>query len=81
MPGFNSNMVRLKVGEKNADSRVVKSFQFQYGAIKSVIVVLKPSSIPCFNSNMVRLKVIITVDGLIMPPPFQFQYGAIKRSK
>ena len=53
---FNSNMVRLK------DVRTIKLanqkllFQFQYGSIKSPILVLLVIIMTSFNSNMVRLK-------------------------
>ena len=75
---FNSSMVRLKAFEKPS-LRFGIGFQFQYGAIKSV---LELGNIYChiyFNSSMVRLK---EDDELVRRSTllFQFQYGAIKRS-
>ena len=52
---FNSTMVRLKeasYGQGNSNA----PFQFHYGTIKSILVVIIRMSILNFNSTMVRLK-------------------------
>ena len=53
---FNSSMVRLKEINTIAISPQVKIFQFQYGAIESVVPSSTIFSHPHFNSSMVRLK-------------------------
>ena len=55
--GFNSKMVRLKVGLQN-QCRMYGTFQFQNGAIKSVIGYVRHYGIAGFNSKMVRLKAV-----------------------
>ena len=57
MPGFNSNMVRLKGGPGLGNKEKLHLFQFQYGTIKSRDNFLIPEVLSIsFNSNMVRLK-------------------------
>ena len=57
----------------------VEVFQFQYGAIESIIqcaeYIVHPTD---FNSSMVRLKVDVPFMSIV-PSIFQFQYGAIER--
>ena len=55
---FNSSMVRLKaVYFQEADAST--TFQFQYGAIKSHLILFASGLLSHFNSSMVRLKVWI----------------------
>jgi len=54
-----------------------KSFQFQYGSIKSFLLFLRQIEQIDFNSNMVRLKGKPPTKKNI-PKSFQFQYGSIK---
>ena len=55
---FNSKLVRLKGIHRNSTAPLPKNFQFQTGAIKSILVdaFLPFTRIP-FNSKLVRLKV------------------------
>jgi len=53
---FNSNMVRLKVTSEAGTLWYIKTFQFQYGSIKSLLQVYTSMVGSYFNSNMVRLK-------------------------
>ena len=54
------------------------TFQFQYGAIKSLLIPEATLYVSYFNSNMVRLRERIKKKDLKQTKIFQFQYGAIK---
>ena len=52
-------MVRLEVFEKKGYEYNYKKFQFQYGAIRRVVLMVHQEHLVLsFNSNMVRLEVI-----------------------
>ena len=73
-------MVRLKADLSTLLQTNVKTFQFQYGAIKSFCFVVVVICCCCyFNSSMVRLKAQ-TLKQYVNVIAFQFQYGAIKSS-
>ena len=54
-----------------------RTFQFQYGTIKSILRTHTESGYASFNSSMVRLKVT-AVMAVVSYLLFQFQYGTIK---
>ncbi len=53
---FNSSVVRLKVGEYCSFGESCSLFQFQCGAIKSMMAKLITGLFTNFNSSVVRLK-------------------------
>ena len=69
-------MVRLKA-TKLLEIPIQRKFQFQYGAIKSIVAKMMKKEVADFNSSMVRLKVTKNCK-VFKVTRFQFQYGAIK---
>gem|GEM_PF-770306 len=77
---FNSNMVRLKGKFSFAMLRPAK-FQFQHGAIKSVVLAVYLFYSMLFQFQHGAIKSAIDSVLLILLWLFQFQHGAIKSSK
>ena len=59
----------------------IERFQFQTGAIKSMLAEMLAISIESFNSKLVRLKAFTVHNNLTHFFEFQFQTGAIKRRR
>ncbi len=76
--GFNSTMVRLKPRTFISNPQTTFSFQFHYGAIKTIIGKKLARRLNRFNSTMVRLKHGLPCQRLSRHARFQFHYGAIK---
>ena len=57
---FNSTMVRLKVDADSGEVLGEYIFQFHYGTIKSMFLVICRLKRTNFNSTMVRLKVLLS---------------------
>ena len=74
-------MVRLKVYALPTIRAVRIVFQFQNGAVKSLIAVSGGVAIGSFNSKMVRLKVTGIWSDNLSVVGFQFQNGAVKSTK
>ena len=76
---FNSNLVRLRESRAEYNSKMVNSFQFQSGAIKSEPSLLLTSTALLFQFQSGAIKSKFKSLGQSLKDLFQFQSGAIKR--
>ena len=76
---FNSNMVRLKGRHFGRTVHPLPTFQFQYGAIKSIKGPTTTPTSSIFQFQYGAIKRTLTICKKPRVRKFQFQYGAIKR--
>ena len=76
---FNSSLVRLKVTLESVTGFTFKTFQFQFGTIKSFSYFPSPIQENNFNFSLVRLKDQFLNFVNVSQVLFQFQFGTIKR--
>src|SRR5690554_3031474 len=75
---FNSSMVRLRGKEGEETNNPTYAFQFQYGAIESLLEVLGDDSQKEFQFQYGAIESVVSRGLLSESVIFQFQYGAIE---